>query len=174
MNIPKSLLALCGDSTRGCIQHVYVDVEKKVAVATDGHALVQYPIEPEEGEVSGYVPAEAILAAAKLHKSLRGTLRHEKDVTYVQHPSTPFPISFPNPFQGEDPQPKYPQYEAVFPDESSLPITIAFNAQLMLDLAKTMSPNTVITLSLDPENYAMRAKGSGGTGAIGVIMGCRP
>ena len=172
MNIPKSLLALCAtDLSMAAIHHVYVDVEKKVAVATNGHALVQHPIEPEEGEVSGYVPAEAILAAAKLPKGFRGHLHHYQDVTQVM--GNTGLVSFPNPFQGEDPQPRYPKYETVIPEESSLPVTISFNAQLMLDLAKTLSHNTVITMSLDPKDYAFRVKGPGGTGALGVIMGCR-
>jgi len=148
-----------------------VNVEKRVAVATDGAALVEYPIDPDEGEVSGYVPAEAILAAAKLPKGFRGKLLHYKETTQVMGKTGL--VSFPNPFQGEDPPPKYPQYEAVIPEKDSLPVTVSFNAQLMLDLAKTLSDNTVIVLSLNPENYTMRVKGTDGNGAIGVIMGCR-
>ena len=84
MNIPKRLLHCVSTRTDfSALNHVYVCVDAKQAWATDGRIAICLPIEPEEGDFSGYVPRGAIEAAAKQPKRVRGKLLHGTSVTTV-------------------------------------------------------------------------------------------
>lgn len=166
MYLPKSLLAVCGtDLTRHAIMYVYVDVEKKHAVATDGSMLVTYPITPvmtpDVSEVSGYVPREAIAHAWKQKGSMQGVLLHFQAYTSVGGTHFPNPHSNPN-----ETAPQYPDYTHLFPPEA--PAHVGLNANLLATLARVLAPKTgVVELTLSPglgpitvcalENRAARA-----------------
>src|SRR5215510_11618106 len=107
MIIPKELLEVVTlDPTRTNIGHVYIDVERKRAIATDGHRLVALTIDPEEGEASGYISKDAILHAAK---HTRGQLFRSAYTTTVGG------TVFANPYAEEEHPPRYPDWEAVVP-----------------------------------------------------------
>ena len=128
MIIPKTLLACCAhDPRRSAMNHVYVDCEKKHAVATDGTRIIVLNILPEPEDVSGYVPAMAIEYASKHTK---GHLTHKADVTLAGE------ASFLNPFAAEATQPRYPDYAAVLPTRYTRLLCLDVN--LLLDLAKAL------------------------------------
>ena len=84
MNIPKRLLAcVATEATRPALHHVYADVESKYACATNGSIAVRIPIEPEDGDCSGYVPRAAIEAADKQPKGARFRLIHREKTTSI-------------------------------------------------------------------------------------------
>ena len=172
MIIPKALLKICStDSTRHTISHIYVDIEASAAIATDGHKLVYYPIQVEEGadEVSGYVPKDAILAAAT-NKPFCGLIIHREKDTLVPGKGT-----FPNPYAGDDPAPKYPDWEPIiaYPEEHYHHIT--FNARFLADIADVLSPTShAVSVHYNPDNeFVPLHVTSGETGAIAMLMPVR-
>ena len=56
--IARKLAALCEYGPK--IQNPWIDVDKKIIIATDGHGLVVLPFTPEDGETSGFVPHQAL------------------------------------------------------------------------------------------------------------------
>lgn len=60
----------CSDeATRLSLMGAHLDVEKKRLTATDGRILLSIPVEIDEGDESGIVPAEALKEAVKLSRS---------------------------------------------------------------------------------------------------------
>src|ERR1043165_2378632 len=57
--------AASGDAARPVLEDPYLDAEAGRLVATDSYILVSLPVELDEGDVSGWVPAEALKAARK-------------------------------------------------------------------------------------------------------------
>ena len=131
MQLPKSLLKCCSaDSTRYGINHIYVDVETGEAFATDGHLLMVVPITPEESEVSGYIPADALKAAHEpSQKALKGVLLHHASETLVPGKGT-----FPNPFTPDD-MPKFPETDHLLYLAREGMHQITLDAALLLKLA---------------------------------------
>ncbi len=167
MYLPKSLLAICSkDSARyTAIDHVYVDVDEKVAVATDGHRLVTYAVVPEAEEVSGYVPREAIEHAWKQKGAFQGVLRHLADVTLVES------TSFPNPYAGQD-APTYPDWRTLTPP--GVPSQIALNAEFLLALARVLSPDKPeVTLAFTPGKLGPIVVTGAREDSTGLLMPCR-
>lgn len=99
MFIPKRLLKACAkpDDIKHPerLQAIYVDVERKRAWASDGFIAVSCPIEPEEGECSGFVSREAVEMADKHARMLKGKLFHGETETKVAAGGT-----FDNPSSG--------------------------------------------------------------------------
>src|ERR1041385_8980251 len=151
MILPKALLKICSslDERRYAITHVYVDVEQQCAIATDGHKLVYYPVEPDTdaGEVSGYVPKDAILAAAN-NKPFIGLMFHKAKDTTV-----PGKRTFPNPYATDDPPPKYPDWSSILVYPEQQYHHLCFNAKYLLEIADVLSPERkVIQLHYNPDN----------------------
>ena len=133
MIIPKDLLPLCStDLARGGLQYVYVDCEKKYAIASNGHILAAIPIEPESGEVSGYVSAEAIKLAAQ-QSLFRGRLLHFEKQTDVNG------ILFPNPYAEAESPPPFPDWTVIIPRYNLC--EIGLRAEYLMALAKLACPH---------------------------------
>jgi hypothetical protein len=128
--VPKALLDVCSvDATRSALAHIYLDLERKRAVATNGPILAALAIEPEEGEVSGYLSKEAVLYAATHTK---GQLLHYAATTVVGE------AVFPNPFAGQESAPPYPDYHAVIPT-GVMTRSLGIDAALLVTLAKVIT-----------------------------------
>lgn len=139
MYLPKSLSAICvplkdaallRTTTRG-LPHIWVDCESQLAVATDGTMLAAVPFVPKEGDVSGWLSAQALAAAHKEKGKWKGHCIHGAETTAVGG------VLYPNPFAGEDDAPTAPQWERCVPPldlESSFPVS-GFDAARVLKLA---------------------------------------
>ncbi len=136
MYLPKTMLeCVSTDKTRISIDHVYVDVEEKLAIATDGRVMALVPIEPTDGEVSGYVPREAILQADKCKDPWKGVLMHYNDETLVAGSH----VRIPNPFHGET-VPPFPQWKQVIPQDLPEQPLFVVDADLLAKAAHAITP----------------------------------
>lgn len=147
MHLDKSLLdCVSSDKTRYSLSEVFVDVDEKLAIATNGHLLVMVPIDPAEGEVSGYVPKDAILEAAKQKGSFKGLLIHQQTHTIANG------ISYPNPFSDADKPVTFPvDWKRLIPAYANEPCLVGFNASYLGDIAAVISDpkNPAVGLTLD-------------------------
>lgn len=145
MYIPKSLLdCVSKEVTRYAITNVYVDVGAKKALATNGQFLVALPIVPEPDEVSGYVPAEAIRAAAKMPKHRKGVICHTEQTTLVNG------ILYPNP-HAENPPP-FPDWQQLIPAHHATAPILACNGGFFALAAEALTPHgqkPCVTVHLD-------------------------
>ena len=136
MYLNKTILeCVSTDKTRTSIGYVYVDVVEKLAIATDGCVMALVPIEPEPGEVSGYVPREAILQADKCLKPWKGVILHQENETLVVGSM----VKVPNPFQGET-APPFPQWKQVIPQDLPEQPLVAVNGDLLARAAHAITP----------------------------------
>jgi len=132
---------------------------------------VYYPIEPtaDAGEVSGYVPADAIRAAAQ-NKPFCGLILHREKETTV-----PCKGTFPNPYAKDTVPPKFPDWETIvaYPKQNYHHIT--FNAQYLADIAAVLSPGTsIVTVHYNPDapRDALHVTTEQGQ-SIAMLMPCR-
>ncbi len=148
MFLDKALLnCVSSDVTRSSIAHVYVDVTDQIAVATNGHAIVVVPITPDPEEVSGFVPREAILEAAKLPKSRKGQLTHLAKTTVVNR------IAYPNPGTDSEEPLTFPEWRQLVPRVLMQQAPqLSFNSALLADLGHALHPGngpSYITITYD-------------------------
>jgi DNA polymerase III sliding clamp (beta) subunit (PCNA family) len=137
-----------------------------VACATDGHALAIVPVEMEDGDVPGYVTAEALKKARKAG-SVKCNGAYE------------FPDGSTMPRRSELNDASFPDVSRVIPREEDLSsVELTFNADLLHRLARAITENgkhgRVITLRFRKENAStMSMRVDGDNGAFGVIMPVR-
>jgi hypothetical protein len=130
MYLPKDLLLACStDVTREVLHHIYVDIDTRCAAATDRTVLVTLPIVPEDGDVSGFVPREAVEYAAKQRGDLRGKLLHGETTTLVAG------VAFPSPFADEADPPIFVEYAHLFINHTS---SVQLKVVLLTRLARTL------------------------------------
>lgn len=166
------------DPTRAVLHNVHLDVEAKSLVATNGHMIAIVPVEPEEGDVTGYVTPEALKAARE------GGKFHEPSISCNSSLALPDGRSFPRP-KAEDIG-NYPNYKQVIPEaDRQVAFTVRLNAEYLYSIAKAISDgkNTVVTLEF--AEHIRRAHPDGtftehpqpivvkGAGGKGVLMPCR-
>ena len=136
MYLDKTILeCVSTDKTRTSITHVYVDVDAKLAIATDGHVMALVPIDPTDGEVSGYVPREAILQADKCKDPWKGVILHQEKETLVAGSM----VKIPNPFQGT-PAPPFPNWRDVIPQDLPEQPLFAVDGDLLARAAHAVTP----------------------------------
>lgn len=183
------------DPSRFILTHVQFDVENKVAVVTDGMRIVVLPVTPEEGDVTGIVPAEAVEEAQRLHKKKGRHLRNDPIALSNGN------IKLENGATFERPAGEYPNWKQVVPrlamlesklektDEDRVAIEseanqmggTSLNARLLYEMAQAMGTDHVtIRLPKHSENGVdnlspiLVTPGSGGVkGAFGVLMPMR-
>ena len=171
MNVPKALLDICDDMRiDSAVNYVYADIDQCCVFATNRKMIIRYPIGPdlEHGEVSGYIPAEAVKAAATVKGISKGYLLHLDKDTIVPGKGT-----FPNPFSMDATCPPYPDWNSVYhPLPPDCP-HFTFNASFLIALAKVLSPTTqVVYIHYDPDKPGEPLQITGienGTG-IGLLM----
>jgi hypothetical protein len=128
--------------SRPAISEPYLQGDR--LVATDGRAIVAVPVEREEGDADGYIPATALAIARKWGRKLGATsLKAEADKL-----TTPEGATFPRPALGT-----FPQWEQVLPAKDRREIRISFDAALLLALAEAIGTTggngqKIVTLGL--------------------------
>ena len=121
MHLHKTILQCTShDTTRLAIQHVYVDIAERYAIATDGHLLVLVPIDPEPDEVDGYVSAMAIQEAAKQKGCFKDRIHHFATETLVVGSG----LRVPNPFHDDPTPPVFPDWRNLFPRVTHQPLMV--------------------------------------------------
>lgn len=116
------------------LQNVWVDTLERRAVATDGHILAVVPVEPDEGDTTGYLSPEALKAGRKDYKD---ACILYPDADHITVGSTKY--ERPNP--GE-----FPRYHQVFPEYKPQSETahqegmrtVCLNAELLLRIQKAL------------------------------------
>jgi hypothetical protein len=132
----RKLRAVCADNesiiaTKYNLGEPYLDVEEKVLVASNGYALVAFPVEPENNDISGIVPWAAFDAAAEIafeedETSLQN-VRLDCGERVIVYNRTKEVCSYPRP------KGKYPNWKVVVPVRTG-PATITLDARLLLGI----------------------------------------
>ena len=171
MNVPKALLDICSNTEiPSAVKYVYADVDQCCVFATNGKIMIKYTIVPDKegGEVSGYIPPEAIKAAATRKGPDKGSFLHLEKTTVVQGVGT-----FLNPFSTDTSCPLYPDWNQVFRPVQDSWLSLTFDASFLMALSRVLNPQTnVIRLRYDPANptKAFHIEGVTDDQGIGLLM----
>lgn len=165
------------DVTRPMLNHVHLDVEKKLAVATDGHRLVVVPVQLDAHDVTGPVGVDAIKMARKLKS------KHAHELTIVANGACQIEggPTFPRPtLDGA----KFPPWEQIVPDfkcGDKGTVTVGLNARYLREIADALGSDGAVRITIRlPEDEKdrhgildpMRVEG-GCLDAYAVLMPCR-
>ena len=165
------------DTTREHLCKAYLDTEKKRLVATDGHMMAVVPVIVEEGDVSGFVTADAIKTARKVKVNPEVSIHCNGALAIDNGPT------FARPTDGQ-----FPPYEQVMPEYrqgDAGTITIGLNAGYLHDLMQALgSPKSGIVSLTIPVKVGEDGKLDAGLepivvgtsnagGAVGVLMPAR-
>ena len=163
----KTLPKICAKDSRESIQNPYLDADKKLLYATNGHILTRIPVETSETDVSGYVTLDAIKYAAAIGKasnvpaeiSVNGSL----DIG-----NTSF----------ERPQHTFPDAERIYQEtvDKNPQIKISLNARLLYELAAALSDKGKadnVTLHINGSNEAILVISNDNPESTGIIMPVR-
>lgn len=171
MRLPKARIeeAASKEETRFTLRAVKVDVEKKRAMATDGHMLAIVPCEVSDSDKSSLLSTDSIKqirAMEKRAKSTPVTLSLGEKVSAIGRGET-----------GEYDlvTGQFPNVDAVIP-KYDLPVTISFNAELLYRLAKAMTAtgdNLIVSLTVKDRESSILVKAGANPEAIGVLMPTR-
>lgn len=157
---------------RPYMNHVHLDAAAQRLVATNGHILAVVPVEVEEGDTAGPIPAEAFPAARKAAGSHFEPAMQANGSVVLQNGAT-----MPRP-SAADIGP-FPAWEKLVERFQPSGVSVTFNAELLYELARALTPKgskygRVITLHLsasEPDKSAMKVEGA--NGAFGLLMPCR-
>lgn len=147
------------------LQHLLLSVEAKTLTATNGHIIAIVPVEPEEGDTSGYITVEALKAARKSKQGPRvnGSLEIVEGA------------SFPRPTEEQDG--KFPDASKVMPAKPDREPDLCIDAKLLLQLAEALNdPAARISTGLEmwfPDNYGSAIYCEGTAEGHGAIMPMR-
>lgn len=173
MKLPQTEIerAASQGDIRVYMNYVHFDVDGKRIVASNGHILAVVPVEVEEGDTSGPIPAAAFKAARKAAGSHIDPSMKANGAVILQDGST-----LPRP-SADDIGP-FPNWQTIMDRFKPSGISVTFNAELLLDLARAITTKgrygRVITLHLaaeEPGKSAMKIEGA--NGAFGLLMPCR-
>lgn len=169
----KIELVASKDETRSSILNPYLDIEpgKDGApaigriVATNGIAIAVVPVKLEDGDVAGFVSADALAAERKAGHGIvcNGTLSVIAGPTFKRPEEAEFS--------------KFPNWRLVIPDASRpVGMKLAFDVKMLYELCKAMGC-TSVTLTVENEMSPIIVRPSQGKrhdaaelGAYGVIM----
>jgi hypothetical protein len=133
---PEVERAASKEASRPVLTHAYLNAENGTLEATDSYRAVVIPVEVEEGDVSGLIPAEALKAQRKASRHAPASLRVNGDVRL----STP------------DGEQSWKTGEGQFPNLRQLGPTdlstfrIGLNPALLLETAKALGSGESVTL----------------------------
>lgn len=105
-------------------------VEEEILEATDRHIVVRVPVEIEEGDISGPVTADALIASRKSDERIGC----EEDSLVTDSASFKRPHT---------PQ-AYPNLSGLIPDDEEIAWSVGINAAKLLHLAQAMGAEEVI------------------------------
>ena len=116
------------DTTRPHISNVYLNVEEKLAVATDGHFLACVPVMPGVNDTTGLVPVDAVNAAQKMVGK-----KSDAELTCTDNVTLQNGASYPRPTE------TFPPYKQVLPDyNNQKTLEIALTPQYLMDLCAAL------------------------------------
>jgi hypothetical protein len=142
MKIPlncKLEACVSNDTMRLHINNIHIDVENKLAIATNGQMLAIVPIEPEEADTSGPLPPKALQAARKLKAFGAACFTINGDIKLPDGCSMPRPTVSP-----------YPNWRAVVPAEDRpVKFAVSLDAKLLSRLADALGSDVVKLQFLD-------------------------
>lgn len=160
---------------RSYLREPYLDVDNKRIIAADGHIAAIVPILIDEGDTSGHISADAIVAA---RKSATARSRPDKLINIKANGSLTLDnnASFPRNDLG-----KFVDIDRVIAPKSH--DVISLNAKLLLNLAQAIclqGEDPIVTLHLteDRQTGAIRVerfakKGDAADAPFGMIMPVR-
>jgi hypothetical protein len=125
-------------------RHVWYDVENGRLVATNDHALVIAAVEPETGDVSGFVATDAIGYARALARLTKcGSLRCERERFVFKNGGT-----------SPRPQGEYPDYASIVPKISGPP-TLTFNPELLAQIVAAFPKQEIGKKGTNPGSISL-------------------
>lgn len=147
------------DASRYSIHNVMVDVDKKVIVSTDGHAMITLSIDSliEGGEKSFMVPVEALKAAHTMYTRKARGLRLK---VYIRATDDEIIVSM----QGtkkksiyDRPKGTYPQWDAIITPPEKYVAKVAIDAALLAHLGESLNgedrcTGVILYVTDKPEN----------------------
>jgi hypothetical protein len=169
------------EESRYSVSHVFFDAEKGRLVATNGHAMAIAHVYAEPGEVTGFIPREALAEYRKL-------LKANRIATAVTIFCNAFTIEIEDKLEGRTisyrrppfSKGQFPNYEAVLPKVQGPP-AFTLNIDLLKSLAEALGgdPRSKMIAvwpsagkGKDTRNSAYMVKTST-HGAVGIIMPMR-
>ena len=152
--------AVSTDGTRYVLNHVYLDVEKKRAVATTGRILAVVPCDIADDDVTGMIPVDAIKAARKV-KGLNIVVGANGNCETLNGQTF------------KRPDGTFPKYEGVIPKHASGGIKISLNAKFLYQLAQATGDDEVILDIQDAGSAVIVTPYHREPNAFGVIMPIR-
>lgn len=142
--------AVSHDSLRPAMQGALYRPEEKELVATNGHILVRWPVEPSEGDTPGVVPLDAFHTTG-IHKNKRNEdpeLRTNGKIETVGNVATKV-----TEFVDEE----YPQFERVWTENEDPTFEIGFSLdtlQQLIDSFPASANNRSVRFRFSSKNRA--------------------
>lgn len=181
MLIPKQckiIEAASTDSTRSSINRPYLDVEKKLLIATDGRIMAMLPVATGPNDVDGFIDVEAIKLATTHSKGQEEIFLHCPEGELKTHDGLSLPRTT------ESDAGKFPNWKQVLPDSPAKPFKFSFDVFLLAKLAKALGAGKTrnldkqgqVTLTVDVADDRAPITitcGNGPSGNSGVIMPMR-
>jgi hypothetical protein len=162
--IARKLAALCGPQPK--TQNPWIDVDKKIIIATDGHGLVVLPFTPEDGETSGFVPHQALRIWDCASRKRKSTIHcaGRVVVTFL-----------------DDEQTSFPRTDSEFVDWTRLPrsaaecgtATISLDADLLANIQHALG-SAGVTLWIENTDKGIMVSGLREEDGMALMMPMRP
>ena len=174
--------AACKDETRYLLMNINYEPdpsipERGMLVATNGRILAVVPVDVQEGDVMGLIPAAT-------YAVIRGKMRHER-----HGPPHPVVVEKDRVFlttdrlgakydRRPDEGTKFPDWRLIVPKEEEQTVMLSLNPTLLMDLARAIGAQDGVTLKMKPDEKgvvlgAVSVKGDAKDG-FGVLMPRRP
>jgi hypothetical protein len=183
MNIPRAKIELFTDEESPTMKAVWLDVENKRLLATDGHMACRLSITVGEDDVTGFVPSEAFQLARKELKEItklvgKNTLPDpwlqvicNSDAIFIRNQLTNTTHIVPRPALDKDQH--FPNVDGVYPKLTGEP-QFSVNPALLAEVIKSMEPE-LSCLSMwfqGPEKAALLAAPGGSAAIVVMPMKC--
>ena len=137
--------------------------------ATDSYSLTRIPVEVEDGDVDGFVTADALKMARK------ASGKNRPAIIGANGSQTVGEVTMPRPELGE-----FPNTEQLIPSDDREEIVIGLNPKLLLNIAQALGADTVrIRIDADSPNMkpyvieALQGSSLKGDDRMGLLMPVR-
>lgn len=135
----KIEMCVSDNQLRPVLQSVYLNVEDKKLVATDGRKMAQIDCEIEEGDTSGLIPIEAIKHYRKVNKKVNCySMKCNGSCKITTSEGT---IEF------NRPDYQFPNYNNVIPKYEKM-FKMSINAEYLLEIAKALGSDGKVTFNI--------------------------